>query len=67
MNKMELNEALNKCCDKVRDLSIELRHKDKTIMNLKRRIKGEIQLREKAESYYKELEGFLEREGKENG
>ena len=36
-------------------------------MNLKRRIKGEIQLREKAESYYKELEGFLEKEGEDNG
>ena len=67
MNKMELNEALNNCCDKVRDLSIELRHKDKTIMNLKRRLKGEIQLREKAESYYKELEGFLAKEGENNG
>lgn len=64
---MELNEALNNCCDKVRDLSIELRHKDKTIMNLKRRLKGEIQLREKAESYYKELEGFLAKEGENNG
>lgn len=64
---MELNEALNKCCDKVRDLSIELRHKEKTIMNLKRRIKGEIQLRQKAESYYRELEGFLEKEGENNG
>tara|TARA_R110002020_G_scaffold264100_1_gene478865 strand:- start:2195 stop:2371 length:177 start_codon:yes stop_codon:yes gene_type:complete len=58
---------LNNCCDKVRDLSIELRHKDKTIMNLKRRLKGEIQLREKAESYYKELEGFLAKEGENNG
>ena len=67
MNKMEMNEALNNCCDKVRDLSIELRHKEKTIMNLKRRIKGEIQLREKAESYYRELEGFLAKEGDENG
>jgi len=64
---MELNEALNKCCDKVRDLSIELRHKEKTIMNLKRQLKGEKQLREKAESYYKELEGFLEKEGENNG
>tara|TARA_R100000458_G_C8135048_1_gene148518 strand:- start:363 stop:557 length:195 start_codon:yes stop_codon:yes gene_type:complete len=64
---MELNEALNKCCDKVRELSIELRHKEKTIMNLKRRIKGEIQLREKAESYYRELEGFLAKEGEDNG
>lgn len=64
---MELNEALNKCCDKVRDLSIELRQKEKTIMNLKRRIKGEIQLREKAESYYRELEGFLAKEGENNG
>ena len=64
---MELNEALNNCCDKVRDLSIELSHKDKTIMNLKRRLKGEIQLREKAESYYKELEGFLAKEGENNG
>jgi len=52
---------LNKCCEKVRDLSIELRHKDKTIMNLKRELKGENQLRKKAESYYKELEGFLEK------
>ena len=67
MNKMELNDALNKCCDKVRDLSIELRQKEKTIMNLKRRIKGEIQLREKAESYYRELEGFLAKEGEDNG
>lgn len=64
---MELNDALNKCCDKVRDLSIELRQKEKTIMNLKRRIKGEIQLREKAESYYRELEGFLAKEGENNG
>ena len=64
---MELDEALNNCCDKVRDLSIELRHKDKTIMNLKLRLKGEIQLREKAESYYKELEGFLAKEGENNG
>ena len=64
---MELNDALNKCCDKVRDLSIELRQKEKTIMNLKRRIKGEIQLREKAESYYRELEGFLAKEGEDNG
>ena len=64
---MEMNEALNNCCDKVRDLSIELRHKEKTIMNLKRRLKGEIQLRQKAESYYRELEGFLEKEGENNG
>ena len=64
---MELDEALNNCCDKVRDLSIELRHKEKTIMNLKRRLKGEIQLREKAESYYKELESFLAKEGENNG
>ena len=64
---MELNDALNKCCDKVRELSIELRQKEKTIMNLKRRIKGEIQLREKAESYYRELEGFLAKEGENNG
>ena len=56
-----MSEALNKCCEKVRDLSIELRHKDKTIMNLKRELKGENQLRKKAESYYKELEGFLEK------
>ena len=64
---MEMNEALNNCCDKVRDLSIELRHKEKIIMNLKRRLKGEIQLREKAESYYRELEGFLAKEGENNG
>ena len=64
---MEMNEALNNCCDKVRDLSIELRHKNKTIMNLERRLKGEIQLRQKAESYYRELEGFLEKEGENNG
>ena len=62
-----MNEALNNCCDKVRELSIKLRHKEKTIMNLKRRIKGEIQLREKAESYYRELEGFLAKEGEDNG
>tara|TARA_Y100001938_G_C7814417_1_gene293461 strand:+ start:82 stop:255 length:174 start_codon:yes stop_codon:yes gene_type:complete len=56
---------LNKCCEKVRDLSIESRHKDKVIMNLKRELKGEKQLRKKAESYYKELESFLEEESKE--
>ena len=62
-----MNEALSNCCDKVRDLSIELRHKDKTIMNLKRELKGEKQLRKKAESYYKELESFLSKEGENNG
>tara|TARA_R100001443_G_C3363400_1_gene179542 strand:- start:5025 stop:5195 length:171 start_codon:yes stop_codon:yes gene_type:complete len=47
------------CCDKVRDLAIDKRNKEKTIANLERELKAEKQMRKKAESYYKELESFL--------
>lgn len=64
---MELNEALNKCCERVRD-EVQKNHKlEIENINLKRQLKAEIQMRKKAESYYKELEGFLEAEGENNG
>jgi len=55
----QTHEALMNCCDKVRDLAIDKRNKEKTIANLERELKAEKQMRKKAESYYKELESFL--------
>jgi hypothetical protein len=55
------------CCDKVRELARVNRRQQAMIINLKRELKGEKQLRKKAESYYKELEAFLEQEGETNG
>ena len=55
------------CCDKVRELARVNRRQQAMIINLKRELKGEKQLRKKAESYYKELEAFLEQEGENNG
>jgi len=64
---METHEALMNCCDKVRELARVNRRQQAMIINLKRELKGEKQLRKKAESYYKELEAFLEQEGETNG
>ena len=50
MNQTE--EALMKCCDKVRELT----HRGSS---LEKELKGEKQLRKKAEDYVKEVEGFL--------
>jgi len=41
-----------KCCDKVRELT----HR---VSSLEKELKGEKQLRKKAEDYVKEVEGFL--------
>ncbi len=59
MDPNQTHEALMNCCDKVRDLAIDKRNKEKTIANLERELKAEKQMRKKAESYYKELESFL--------
>ena len=50
MNQTE--EALMKCCDKVREMT----HR---VSSLEKELKGEKQLRKKAEDYVKEVEGFL--------
>ncbi len=50
-----VEKALNKCCRKVRELA-------KQVSSLEKEIKGEKQLRKKAEEYSKELEGFLAKE-----
>ena len=42
------------------------RRQQAQITNLKRELKAEKQMRTKAESYYKELEGFLAQEGDTN-
>ena len=59
MDPNQTHEALMNCCDKVRNLAIDKRNKEKTIANLERELKAEKQMRKKAESYYKELESFL--------
>ena len=50
------------CCDKVRELSQMNRRQQAQITNLKRELKAEKQMRTKADSYFKELEGFLAQE-----
>ena len=66
MDPVKTHEALMNCCDKVRELSNMNRRQQVQITNLKREIKAEKQMRKKAESYYKELEGFLAQEGEQN-
>ena len=66
MDPNKTYEALMNCCDKVRDLSEMNRRQQAQITNLKRELKAEKQMRKKAESYYKELEGFLAQEGENN-
>lgn len=51
------------CCDKVRELSRMNRRQQIQVTNLRRELRAEKQMRKKAESYYKELEGFLHAEG----
>jgi len=67
LNPVETHEALMNCCDRVRGLARVNRRQQVMITDLKRELKGEKQLRKKAESYYKELEAFLEQEGETNG
>lgn len=66
MDPVKTHEALMNCCDRVRDLSLENRALNLELKKAHRELKGEIQLRKKAESYYKELESFLAQEGKKN-
>lgn len=47
-----MEKALTKCCEKVRELA-------KQVSSLEKELKGEKQLRQKAEDYVKEVEGFL--------
>ncbi len=47
-----LEKALTKCSEKVRELA-------KQVSSLEKELKGEKQLRQKAEDYVKEVEGFL--------
>ena len=47
-----MEKALNKCCDKIRELA-------KQVSSLEKELKGEKQLRKKAEDYVIEVEGFL--------
>jgi len=66
LDPVKTHEALMNCCDKVRELSQMNRRQQVQITNLKRELKAEKQMRKKAESYYKELEGFLAQEGDAN-
>ena len=50
-----MEPALTTCCRKVRELA-------KQVSSLEKELKGEKQLRKKAEEYTKELEGFLAKE-----
>lgn len=47
-----MEKTLNKCCDKIRELA-------KQVSSLEKELKGEKQLRKKAEDYVIEVEGFL--------
>ena len=47
-----MEKALNKCCERVRELA-------KQVSSLEKELRGEKQLRKKAENYTKEVEGFL--------
>ena len=47
-----MEKALTKCCEKVRELA-------KQVSSLEKELRGEKQLRKKAEGYVKEVEGFL--------
>ena len=47
-----MERALTKCCEKVRELT-------KLVGSLQKELKGEKQLRKKAEDYVIEVEGFL--------
>ena len=66
MDPIKTHEALMNCCDEVRTISRANRRQQVMITDLKRELKGEKQLRKKAESYIKELEGFLAQEGENN-
>jgi vacuolar-type H+-ATPase subunit I/STV1 len=48
----EMDVALTKCCERVRELN-------KLVNSLQKQLKGERELRQKAEDYVKEVEGFL--------
>ena len=63
MDPLETHQALMNCCDKVRELSRMNRRQQIQVTNLRRELRAEKQMRKKAESYYKELEGFLYAEG----
>ena len=47
-----MEKALNKCCERVRELA-------KQVSSLEKELRGEKQLRKKAEAYVQEVEGFL--------
>tara|TARA_R110002050_G_scaffold17407_7_gene51738 strand:- start:371 stop:580 length:210 start_codon:yes stop_codon:yes gene_type:complete len=47
-----MEKALNSCCRKIRELVNK-------ISSLEKELRGEKQLRKKADSYVKEIEGFL--------
>lgn len=47
-----LEKALTKCSEKVRELA-------KQVSSLEKELKGEKELRKKADDYVKEVEGFL--------
>ena len=63
MDPVETHQALMSCCDKVRELSRMNRRQQIQVTDLKKELRAEKQMRKKAESYYKELEGFLAAEG----
>lgn len=67
MNPSEVHDALTNCCNKVRELARMNRKQQALIIDLKKELKGEKQMRKKVESYSKELETFLEQEGETNG
>ena len=52
MEMKEMDVALTKCCERVRELN-------KLVNSLQKQLKGERELRQKAEDYVKEVEGFL--------
>ena len=47
-----MEKALTKCCERVRELANQ-------VSSLEKQLRGEKQLRKKAEAYVKEVEGFL--------
>ena len=52
MEIQETDAALTKCCERVRELT-------RLVSSLEKELKGEKVLRQKAEDYVKEVEGFL--------
>ena len=47
-----MEKALTKCCERVRELANQ-------VSSLEKQLRGEKQLRKKAEAYVKEVESFL--------